>query len=285
MKCIAILGPGLLGGSIALALRERGGAHVALWARRAEAVAELDSAGFADVASTALGDVVKGADVIVFATPIGAMPALARDMVEHVESSALITDVGSVKQSVVTELGAIFRGRARFIGSHPMAGSEKTGMQAARADLFEGRVCIVTPSADTDPATTREAAAFWESLGCVVQTLAPDAHDEAVAWVSHLPHLLAPALVNAVAAHAPEALAVCGPGFHSSVRLAGSDPAMWTEILAQNRPAVRKSLDALIEKLRELATLLDRADPGRDSAMHEFLNQAKAKRDCLRLPI
>ena len=284
MKTIAILGPGLLGGSIALALRERGGGRVAMWARRAEAVAEVGRAGCADVVSAVLADVVKGADVIVFATPIGAMPALAREIVEHVAPAALITDVGSVKAPVVAELGVIFRGHARFIGSHPMAGSEQTGLRAARADLFEGRVCIVTPSADTDPATTRDATLFWESLGGVVQTLTPEAHDEAVAWISHLPHLLAPALVSVVAAHAPEALAVCGPGFHSSVRLAGSDPAMWTEILAHNNAAVRKSLDALIEKLRELATLLDRADPGCDSAMHEFLNQAKAQCARLRLP-
>ena len=282
MKTIAILGPGLLGGSIALALRERGGVRVAMWARRLEAVAEVGRAGCADVASTALAEVVKGADVIVFATPIGAMPALARELVEHVSPSALVTDVGSVKASIIAELGAIFRGRARFVGSHPMAGSEQTGLQAARADLFQGRVCIVTPTADTDPATTRDAAAFWESIGGHVETLTPEAHDEAVAWISHLPHLLAPALVSVVAAHAPSALAVCGPGFHSSVRLAGSNPAMWTEILGQNHAAVRKSLDALIEKLSELATLLDRAGPGRDPAMHEFLNQAKAQRDRLR---
>ena len=284
MKRIAILGPGLLGGSIALALRERGGGHVAMWARRAEAVAEVRAAGCADAVSAALGEVVEGADVIVFATPIGAMPALAREIAAHVLPTALVTDVGSVKESIVAELGAIFRGRARFIGSHPMAGSEQTGLRAARADLFVERVCVITPTPDTNAATTRDATAFWQSLGCDVQLLAPAAHDEAVAWISHLPHLLAPALMSVVAAHAPAALAICGPGFHSSIRLAGSHPGMWTEIFAENHTAVRKSLDALIAKLRELATLLDRAGSERDSLMHEFLNQAQAQRARLRLP-
>jgi prephenate dehydrogenase len=195
-----------------------------------------------------------------------------------------VTDVGSVKASVVAELGVIFQGRARFIGSHPMAGSEQTGLAAARADLFAGRVCIVTPTVDTDAGTVRDASAFWQSLGGLVHVLTPEAHDEAVAWISHLPHLLAPALVNLVAAQAPGALAICGPGFASSTRLASSLPSMWTEIFAQNHPAVRKSLDALIEKLRELSTILARADLERDSLMTEFLNQAKAQRDRLRLP-
>ena len=284
MKKIAILGPGLLGGSIALALRERGGTHVAMWARRPEAVAEVRAAGCAETVSTEIGEIVKDADIIVFATPIEAMPTLAREIAGHVAPEALITDVGSVKASVVAELGGIFQGRARFIGSHPMAGSEQTGLSAARADLFSGRVCIVTPTAETDASSVRDSAAFWESLGSIVHVLAPDAHDEAVAWISHLPHLLAPALVSVVATHAPDALAFCGPGFHSSARLAGSPPSMWTGIFAQNHAAVRKSLDALIEKLRELSTILSRADSERDLLMNEFLNQAKAQRDRLRLP-
>jgi len=284
MKKIAILGPGLLGGSIALALRQRGSARAAIWARRAEAVAEVRAAGCAETVSTSIAEVAEGADVVVFATPIGAMPALAREIVACIAPETLVTDVGSVKASVVAELGGIFRGRARFIGSHPMAGSEQSGLAAASADLFAERICIVTPTADTDAATIHDASAFWQSLGGLVHVMTPDAHDEAVAWISHLPHLLAPALVSLVAAQAPDALAICGPGFASSIRLAGSLPSMWTEIFAQNHPAVRKSLDALIEKLRELSTILARADIERDSLMNEFLNQAKAQRDRLRLP-
>lgn len=280
---VAILGPGLLGGSIALALHQQGAADVAVWARRAEAVDAVRAAGFARLASTRLAEVVTGAGVVILATPIGALPLLAREICADLSPSALVMDVGSVKAAVVAEIEPIFAGRARFIGSHPMAGSEQTGLQAARADLFAGAVCLITPTARTALATADEATAFWQSLGGIVRQLSPEAHDAAVAWISHLPHLLAATLVNTVAAQEPDALNLCGPGFRDTTRVAAGPPEMWTEILAQNHPAVRKSLDALIEKLREVATLLDRAAPERDSLMKEFLTHAKAERDRLRL--
>ena len=279
---IAIVGPGLLGGSLALALRARRSASVALWARRPEAVEELKAIAIADYAATSLARVVRDADVVVLATPIGAMPALAREMKPALKPGVLVTDVGSVKATVVTELGAIFRGVARFVGSHPMAGSEQTGMRAARADLFQGAVCIVTPDAESDPTAVAEVAAFWCALGCSVRQMTPAAHDEAVALVSHLPHLLAASLVNAVAARDASALDLCGPGFRDTTRVAAGAPAMWAEILASNRAAVLTSLDATIESLREIGNILAR-DPA-DPAVLQFLTRAKQHRDALRQP-
>ena len=143
---LAIIGPGLLGGSIAMAAREKmPGARISIWARREEALVDVGKRGIADFASTDLKAVTADADMIVFCVPIGVMAPLAEKMATFVSKDALITDVGSVKAPVVESLAPIFAGRARFVGSHPMAGSEQTGIEAARADLFEGAVCILTP--------------------------------------------------------------------------------------------------------------------------------------------
>lgn len=280
---VTILGPGLLGGSLALALRARTDARVAVWARRAEAAAAVAASG-CEATTDALA-AVEGANVIVFATPIDAMPALARQIAPALEAGALVMDVGSVKACVVAELAPIFAGRARFIGCHPMAGSEQSGFAAARADLFDGSVCILTPDAATSSGTLADAVAFWQSAGCTTRTLAPAEHDEIVAAISHMPHLLAAALVQSVAEQQPAAFDFAGPGFRDSTRIASGPPDMWTGILGQNRGAVRVAVDGLIEKLRALSTLLATApDAERDSLIHQFLNQAKAQRDRLRLP-
>jgi prephenate dehydrogenase len=207
------------------------------------------------------------------------MAGLARQVVEAMPADAIVTDVGSVKGDVCAELGPIFEGRGRFVGSHPMAGSEQTGISAARADLFDGAVTIVTPDAASDADAVARVIAFWAELGSLVREVSPAEHDRIVALVSHLPHVLAAALVNTVASEDAAAFDFCGPGFRDTTRVAGGPPAMWPEILSTNRIAVREAAEALIEKLREIATLLDRDQP-----MTEFLTQAKAQRDRLRLP-
>ncbi len=277
MKSLAILGPGLLGGSLALAARRLGGWRVALWARRAEAVAEIEALGIADAVSTDLRGIVAGADIVILCVPVGAMPALAREIADAIAPRTIVTDVGSVKAAVVAELGEIFRGRGRFVGSHPMAGSEQTGLRGARAELFEGAACILTPDAAADPAAVAELRAFWQTLGCRVLEVAPAEHDEIVALVSHLPHLLAATLVQTVGVENARAFDFSGPGFRDTTRVAAGPPAMWAEILRTNRQAVRKSAEALIEKLRGILTLLDREQP-----MTEFLTEAKTQRDRLR---
>ncbi|MDB6155170.1 MAG: Prephenate dehydrogenase [Chthoniobacteraceae bacterium] len=280
MNKVAILGPGLLGGSIALALRARG-IFVSVWARRQGSADEAMEGGFADEASTSLAQVVREAEIVVLCTPIEAMPALARELVALLPAGCVITDVGSVKATVVTALTAIFD-RAHFVGSHPMAGSEQTGMKAARADLFSGTVCIVTPNADSNPAAVALVSSFWEMLGCDVRELTPEMHDAHVAMISHFPHLLAASLVDMISEQNPAALEFCGPGFRDTTRVASGSPALWTGILLSNRDALRKSTEAMIEKLREILTLLDSQYP--DQVMHEFLTQSKALRDSLRLP-
>ena len=279
MTRLAILGPGLLGGSIALAARRAGGFRVAVWARRAEAVAELAKRALADMASTDVTAIVHDADVVVLAVPIGVMAAVAREILPQVPPGAIITDVGSVKGPVVAELGAIFAQRGRFVGSHPMAGSEQTGIEAARPGLFDGAPCIVTPEAHTDAVAVTTIRSFWEALGGRVLELSPTAHDEIVALVSHFPHLLAAILVNLVTEKNAAAFDFAGPGFRDTTRVASGPPEMWAEILRSNHAAVRASVEAMIEKLREIATLLDH-----DAPMTPLLTQAKNQRDRLRFP-
>ena len=281
---VTILGPGLLGGSLALALKQRGECEVSVWARRPEALEDVRRGGIDNV-TTELRHAVADADQIVLATPVGTMPDLVRQIAPHLKRGALIMDVGSVKAPVVAELTPLLAERGCFVGSHPMAGSEQTGFSAARADLFDGAVCIVTPLNDTPADRVEAAASFWRGVGCSVQILSPDEHDRVVAWISHLPHLLAAALVDAVAQNQPAAFDFCGPGFRDTTRVASGSPSMWTEILGQNREAVRTCVDGLIEKLRVLSTLLSSAPTEeRDSLMNNLLTQAKAQRDRLRLP-
>src|SRR3954468_3939157 len=210
---LAVFGPGLLGSSIALAAQRRGDFRVSIWGRREEAVAELRARSIGHLASSDLAAVAHDADLAILCVPIGAMPALAAQLAKLLPRTALVTDVGSVKAPVVAELGAIFSEHARFVGSHPMAGSEQQGLHAARADLFEQRVCIVTPAAQSEPEAVAEISGFWESLGCLVRQLSPEEHDESPAPISHVPHLLAAALVNSVAAANPSAFEFAGPGF------------------------------------------------------------------------
>ncbi len=281
MKRIAILGPGLLGGSIALCLRVAGGFHVALWARRPEAIAEINARGCADVASTDLGTIVRDADLVVLCVPVEVMGSVARDIADFLRPQTIVTDVGSVKAAVVAELSAIFAGRARFVGSHPMAGSEFTGLAGARADLFAGAACIVTPDATGDDAAVEAVSAFWCTLGCRVVQLAPQEHDECVALVSHLPHLVAGTLVRTVAAQNPRAFAVVGPGFRDTTRVCSGPPELWVGILRQNAESVCAALDAMIAKLRDLRQTLA---PFSESGVRAALTEAKTTRDQITFP-
>ena len=273
LRKLAILGPGLLGGSIGLAARHRKIAgKVSSWARRQEAADEAYKLGAADEATTDLNRVVADAELVVLAVPIGAMQALSK----QIPPGCVVTDVGSVKYPVVNALAGIL---PKFVGAHPMAGSEQAGIEAARRDLFENAVCIVTPREDTDKAALNLVFEFWKSLGCQVRTLAPQEHDEIIARVSHLPHLVAAAVVNVVCNDGAHPLNFVGPGFKDFTRIASGPPEMWTEIAVENRQEITRALDALIEDLGKLRTALENADAIELRAM---LKRAKHYRDELR---
>ncbi|MGD1020466.1 MAG: prephenate dehydrogenase/arogenate dehydrogenase family protein [Verrucomicrobiia bacterium] len=280
LRKLSILGPGLLGGSIGLAARQRKVARrVSIWARRPDAADQAFQVGAADEATHDLAKVVTDAELVVLATPIGAMRALVEQILPVLPAGCVVTDVASVKYPIVTALSDALAGKARFVGSHPMAGSEQSGIEAARRDLFDNAVCIVTPREDTDKAALQLVYDFWSAIGCTVKTLAPLEHDEIVARISHLPHLVAAAVVNVVCSDGSHPLNFVGPGFKDFTRIAGGPFEMWTEICLENREEIGRSLDALIEELAKVRAAVKNADAVELRAM---LKRAKHFRDELR---
>jgi prephenate dehydrogenase len=280
---VTLIGVGLLGGSLGLAMRQRGLAdEVVGFVRRAASVTEADRCGAVSRGTLDLAEAVAGADLLVFCTPLAQMRPLAEAMRPHLNRGALVTDVGSVKGSVVRELEGLFaRAGARFVGSHPMAGSEKTGVTAARADLFEGAACVVTPTARTQPAALRAVESLWRALGGRVLRLNPAAHDRAVARSSHLPHAVASALAHRVLdpRQPAEVARLCAGGFRDTTRIASSSPEMWRDIGLANRRNLAEELRALAATLERLGKVLDAGDA---EALEEFYSASRARRESWR---
>ena len=259
---LAIVGVGLLGGSIALAARAHGVARdiVGIGRDRARLDAPL-RAGAVDRVTTDLAAGVRDADVVVFSANVLANEQLLVAAWTALAPSAVVTDVGSTKRGIVAAAERLAVGSPRrFVGSHPMAGSEKSGYAVARADLFQGATVIVTPSDASEPAAVKTVTTFWEALGGRVSALDPGAHDQIVAAISHLPHVAAWALMDAVTRFEPAALGFAARGFKDTTRIAAADPAMWTEILLGNRDAIVASLAAYRGALRELERLIVAGD-------------------------
>lgn len=277
---VTLLGVGLLGGSLGLALKQRKLAgRVEGYVRREASIAECEKLGVVDRVTTDLLAAVKDADLIVFCTPLAQMRAVAEKCVPALKPGALVTDVGSVKGSVVTELEPIFsQAGAQFIGSHPMAGAEKTGPAAARADLFENAVCIVTQGAKTPAKLVKQMEEFWAAVGGRPLRLSPDQHDSLVARSSHLPHVVAAELANYVLspAHPKEQPALCATGFRDTTRIAAGSPEMWRDIALANRKHLARALGVFIEDLQEFQRALEAGDA---KAMDEFFETAKHRRD------
>ncbi|MCB1210514.1 MAG: prephenate dehydrogenase/arogenate dehydrogenase family protein [Verrucomicrobiales bacterium] len=277
---VAIFGPGLLGGSLALALRERcPSANIRVWARREEAAEKVRLLGVADFVSCNVSAVAQEASLIILATPVETMPSLARQIAaSELSPEVLVTDVGSVKSNVVDALEPIFEGRASFVGSHPMAGSEKAGIDEARADLFHGAACIVTPRAATPVTIVERLRAFWDCLGCRVLVRDPATHDCEVARISHLPHMMAAVTTRAGLAGHAGAIDCIGNGFRDSTRVAAGDPGLWAGIVAGNRAEILAALKDAQAQLGQLVEIIANLD---DEALRDFLAQAKALRDAV----
>ncbi len=280
LRKLSILGPGLLGGSIGLAARQRKVARrVSMWARRPDAADQAYQLGAADEATHDLAKVIADADLVVLATPIGAMRGLVEQILPNLPAGCVVTDVGSVKYPIVTALSDALAGKARFVGSHPMAGSEQSGIDAARRDLFDNAVCIVTPREDTDKSALQLVYDFWKAIGCTVKTLPPLEHDEIVARISHLPHLVAAAVVNVVCSDGSHPLNFVGPGFKDFTRIASGPFEMWTEICLENRQEIGRALDVLIEELAKVRAAVENSDA---VELRTMLKRAKHFRDELR---
>jgi prephenate dehydrogenase len=277
---LAVVGVGLLGGSLALAARAHGLAReiVGVGRDRGRLEAPL-RAGAVDRVTTSIAEGVRDADVIVLAATVLANERLLGEVWGAMTPGALVTDVGSTKRGIVSVAERLAAAQPRaFVGSHPMAGSEQSGFGVARADLFRGATVIITPTDASDPAAVKGVTALWETLGARVSALDPDTHDRVVAAISHLPHVAAWALVDAVGRFEPGALAFAARGFKDTTRIAASDPAMWTDILLGNRDAIVASLAAFRRALDDLEGLVTAGDR---AGIEALLARMKAQRERL----
>ena len=278
---LAIVGVGLLGGSVAKAARARAVAREIVGVGRdLGRLQPAVSDGALDRATTDLVDGVAKADVVVLGATVLANESLLPEVWRAAPAGCVVTDVGSTKAGIVAVADRLASGRreVQFVGSHPMAGSERSGYGVARVDLFAGATVVVTPGAAGDARAVKGVGEFWTALGARVVTLDAATHDRAVAAISHLPHVVAWALVDAVARFEPEALAIAARGFKDTTRIAASDPDVWREILLGNREAVRDSVAAFRRALDDLDALMSAAD---SAALTDYLARVKAVRERL----
>ena len=258
---LTILAPGLLGGSVARAARERGAAkRIVIWARRPEARAGIARQPWCDAVADSAAAACQGASLVVLAAPVDAILTLLPEIAPHIPSGAIVTDVGSVKGRIA-RAGLLALGpHAHFVGSHPMSGSEKTGWEHGTAALFEGRTCFVTPLPETAAAATAAVFAFWQNLGAKVVSVDPDKHDRIVAHISHLPQIVASSLCSFLAEKDPAWRGYAGGGLRDTTRIAGSDPQLWKAILEQNREQVQQALRHFQDELQAFEAALAKKD-------------------------
>jgi prephenate dehydrogenase len=277
---ISIIGVGLLGGSIGLAARQRGLAgEIAGYVRRSASLKDCERAGAVDYATTDLLAAVSKADLVVLCTPLAQMRVLAQQFLPALKRGAIVTDVGSVKADVVRELEPIIaKAGGHFIGCHPMAGGEKMGVRAARADLFVNALNILTPTKKSNAAAVRKLDKFWRALGARTLRLEAARHDLLVSRSSHLPHVAAAALAGLVLDPAqPKAqAALCATGFRDTTRVASGSPEMWRDIAMANRKNIARSVDAYVAELKRFQTALK---SGEAEAVEGFFAVAKERRD------
>lgn len=276
---ITILGGGLLGGSLALALASLDHPPVvSLWSRKTSTTAEALGLGISGATSD-LAEAVKNADLLVLAVPVGSMAALVSLTIDAgLPADCLITDVGSVKRVPHEKIRAVISGRGfQFIGSHPMAGSEQGGISAASAELFQDAACLLTNDESVGPEKAASLEKFWRNVGCRTSWMAAGIHDELVARISHLPHIVAASAAR-VCLKEPADGCFGGGGLRDTTRVAAGNVNMWAEILTENREALLVPLRETIADLSEILTLLEKSD---QEATRQWLATAKHLRDFL----
>jgi len=274
IRCVTIVGVGLLGGSIGLAMRAAGPAvRIVGVGRRQSSLDEALEVGAVDEVHLDVAEGVAHADMVILATPVGAFGRLLEGAKAGLKAGAVVTDIGSTKAEVVAQAEFALGRGGPFVGSHPMAGSEHKGPAFARADLFAGATCIVTPTEHTPPELAERVERFWLALGMRVVRMSPADHDRAVARISHLPQVLASLLMQLP----DEAdLDISASGFRDSTRLAGSDPEMWRDIFLTNRQGILRVIDDFDRSLLSLRQLVDAGD---GAGLEAFFTAAKKKRE------
>ncbi len=267
MTRAAVLGVGLIGGSIGLAARERLGCEVVGWGHNRSTVERALELGAVDRVADSIAEACAGAEVVFCAAPVARLPELARAALEASGPETVVTDAGSTKRQIVAALGE----DERFVGGHPLAGAETAGVGNARADLFEGARWYLTPTERSSGVLYDRLQRTIAGLGARPQAIDAEAHDRLMATVSHLPHVLADVLAGQAAAeltHDSERMPEVGPSFRDATRVAGSNPPVWGDIFAANGDAVVAAIDDVIARLREARELIGSGEPGAVAAWH-----------------
>jgi len=281
LKRLAVIGVGLVGGSLALALRRAGAvASVAGFDRDAQALERAAALGVIDTAAASASDAAKGADLVVVAVPVRSIGPVLHDVALAMDPQAVVTDVGSTKGEVVALAREELRDRfPRFVPGHPIAGREASGVEAAVADLFRAARVVLTPAAATAPDAVDLVKACWEAAGARVASMPAERHDRIFAAVSHLPHVLSFALVSEIAerADAEELLGFAAGGFRDFTRIAASSPEMWRDVALQNRDALLAEIGRYEARLAVFRELIARGDgPGLERLMAEARSARRA---------
>jgi prephenate dehydrogenase len=276
IRTLTIVGVGLIGGSVGLAAKRRGLAEHVIGVGRQELSLERAKArGAIDEACLDLTTAAHKADVAVFCTPVDLIAEQVLAAAPSSRPGTLFTDAGSTKAAILEKVEGRMPEGVAFVGSHPLAGSEKKGPEHADANLFEGRLTIVTKTARTDTEALARTADFWRSLGSRVRVMNPVEHDESLAFTSHMPHLVSAALASVLPAELQDLTA---SGFRDTTRIAAGDPAIWSAIFAQNREAILAAVDRLDNHISSFRRALENGDwPG----VLELLTRAKEARDAL----
>lgn len=264
VKKIVIFGVGLIGGSFALALKKAGVAGQIVGVGRSEAsLSRAKALGIIDVFSASIADTVPGADLVMLAAPVAQTGAILADIAPHLQAGTVVTDAGSVKVDVVAAARmALGEKIAQFVPGHPIAGREQSGPEAALADLYVGKKLVITPLPENAESDIGRVARAWQACGALIHRLSPQEHDAVFAAVSHLPHLLAYALVDDIAAqpHAAVLFQYAASGFRDFTRIAGSSPEMWRDISLANRTALLHELDVYLAQLMRMRRMLVERD-------------------------
>lgn len=276
LQSITIIGLGLLGGSLGLAIQRAFPAIKRLgYSHRKSTRKKALAAGAVDEIHGELADAVSQSQLVILCTPIGLFPDIFEQMANHLPDGCIVTDVGSTKALPVQWAKKYLPSHVEFLGSHPIAGSEQRGVEFSRADLFENAGCIITPTAKTTRKTQTVLRKFWKELHMRVSSMSPQQHDRLLARISHLPHLLAMALVNGSDLKETQ---FCGKGFLDTTRIASGDPAMWRDILMANAGETDKAITALTKELTKMQTALRNKN---EQAIFDMLSQAQTQRNKL----
>jgi prephenate dehydrogenase len=272
---VAIIGVGLIGGSIAAALRRRKAAMKVIGiGRNAVRLDEARQAGLIDVTATSV-DAARDAELVVVCTPVDRIVEDVRSVAAHLRPGAIITDAGSVKGRICGDLRTGLPEGVAFVGSHPLAGSEKNGWEHRDAELFDDRVCVVTPDSSTKPETLNRVEDFWRTLGMRIVRMSPEDHDRALAITSHVPHVAAAALAAQLTDQLRDLAAT---GFRDTTRIAAGDPELWTAILLANADSVSAGIDRVMEQLAAIRTAIDSGD---EAGLQRLLAVARERRNLL----